>query len=173
MSYRVRLIVFSLAFMLGIASVMAHSGVASLERRSGPYLVDIGFDQALIAGDEILIDFSLIENPDSVDWSIKPYSLLQIAITRNGKQVFAKDMPRQDFGKTFMVYTFPRSGDYELSARFMDRETPLSDETFTLTVAPGQGTEIPWPAIGFAGLGIAVILGGAAYMTRRVPKQEK
>jgi hypothetical protein len=167
MSYRVRLIVFSLAFMLGIVSVMAHAGGLTLERRSGPYLVDIGFDQTVIAGDEILIDFALIENPDSPDWSIKPYTLLQVGLTRNGKQVFSKDMPRQDFGKTFMVYTFPRSGDYELSARFMDRDTPLSDETFTVTVLPGQGTEIPWTAVGFAGVGIAAILAMAAYFTRR------
>ena len=150
---------------------IAHGNAASLERMSGPYLVDIGFDQTPIAGEEILIDFSLIQDTSSAQSSMKPYSLLQVSITQNGKQIFAKDIAREDFGKTFIVYTFSRAGTYELSARFMDGDTQLSDESFTVAVAPGQGTEIPWPAVGIAGAGIGVMLIGAVYMTRKVPKQ--
>lgn len=156
---------FLIPLLLLTLSPFAHAhgpGQPYLERMSNGYLIDIGFDQALAGGDEILIDFSLIENPLSDDWTLTRYSDLSIAVAKDGKQLYAKHVEREDFGKTFITYTFPASGIYQLSVRFEKDGLPLADETFDVTVLPGQNeAALPWTWIVAGGLGIAVIIGGA------------
>ncbi len=127
-------------FFLAPSSAFAHSGLPSLEAVSGPYLIDIGFDQQLIAKQEILFDFALIENPDSADWTLAPFDALDILIMSGKQELLAKTVKREDFGKTFITYTFPHTGEYMLSATFQKDKKIIASASFPLVVTNLDGS---------------------------------
>jgi hypothetical protein len=145
------------ALPLGAA---AHLTGQTFEKSVGDtYLIDVGCDSLeFVAGQENFCDFSLIENPTSINWGFANFDEVWVKISpdSSGGEPFLKDMKLDTPIPAYMSYAFPSGGKYTLAVRFLQRGNVLAETTFPLTVL--GSTERTNRSTG-AILGIAIVVG--------------
>lgn len=125
----------AVAMILAPAYATAHFGSFSLERRSGPYLVDIGYDvQQFLAGEPVIFNFALVKNPGTLQWEYEPYDAVEAIITDEDRGVINERMPVTPPSLAFLQHEFPASGTYSFQARYFSGSTLLADGTFSIVV---------------------------------------
>ncbi|HRH93820.1 MAG TPA: hypothetical protein PKV72_04805 [Candidatus Peribacteria bacterium] len=118
------------------APVHAHALGLSLEEKVGDYLIDVGYDQALIAGEQILFDFNLYNQRRDGMQEAAEYSDVAFEVTLNGTTIFNRKVER-NAAKTFMTVVFPTSGQYGLHVTYYRGEEKFVETTFSLAAANG------------------------------------
>lgn len=120
---------------LAIGNADAHFGSFSLERRSGQYLVDIGYDvQRFLPDEPTIFSFLLVDKPGTLEWSYAPYDRVDVRIESKRTDVFEKQLPVQPPGLAFLQHEFPKSGEYTFAARYFSGATLLAEADFLINV---------------------------------------
>jgi hypothetical protein len=117
-----------------LSSVQAHGLGLSLEEVVGEYLIDVGYDQQLIAGEQILFDFNLYNQRRDGLQDPTDYSSVAFEVSLNGTTVFSRQVAR-NAAKTFMTVVFPTSGQYGLHTIFFRDDEKFAETTFSVAVA--------------------------------------
>ena len=136
-----RVILFIVAF--GIAEAVFANGLGGerLEKVVGDLIVDVGTDQPStpIAGQPIEFDFNLLQSDTR-----EPVNLatsVGIDIGHDGKSMVNCDLVVEP-PITFLIYTFPESGNYTLTVSFFNRnlgQQRLATASFPLTISGSRG----------------------------------
>ncbi len=124
----------SLLLLTTFGSVQAHGLGLSLEEVVGEYLIDIGYDQQLIAGEQILFDFNLYNQRRDGLEDPADYTSVAFEVSLNGTTVFSRQVARNT-AQTFMTVVFPTSGQYGLHTIFFRDEEKFAETTFSVGVA--------------------------------------
>jgi len=137
-----RVILFIVAF--GIAEAVFANGLGGerLEKVVGDLIVDVGTDQPStpIAGQPIEFDFNLLQSGTR-----EPVNLatsVGIDIGHDGKSMVNCDLVVEP-PMTFLIYTFPESGNYTLTVSFFNRnlgQQRLATASFPLTISASRGS---------------------------------
>lgn len=157
-----RLLVFlGLSLVLGTlaAPVYSHGTGLSLEEVVGDYLIDIGYDQELIAGEQILLDFNLYtQRRDGLEEEAE-FTGLAFDVIFNSTPVFSRKVPRSS-SQTFMTVVFPTSGQYKLHVSFFRGEEKFVETEFSVSVANAMPKQMlsPFAIIEFASYGFAALV---------------
>src|SRR4051812_43990848 len=112
-----RTLAFSIALTLVlVGTASAHSTGLSWEKKAGSYLVDIGYDAPPALDHYSLFDFNLEgQNEQSAT-----FDQVWVRISDKEGAVLAFGLYRQLLGPSTLLYMFPHSGDFTLSASFRD-----------------------------------------------------
>lgn len=114
--------------------VFAHSLGQSLEKEVGEYVVDIGYDSpvtTVLEGEPIRFDFNLWNK----DRAVVDFTSVWVRVAPAESGItFAGYLGYPPFGAVGMSYTFPKAGEYTLTARFFNGEQTLAEATFPLQV---------------------------------------
>ncbi len=153
------LVIGPLVALCIVTKANAHIGGASLEARDGEYLVDIGYNAITLApNQETIFNFTLIQNPGSLDWDYVPYTSVKV-VMKEPESVFEKDLPVEPPLTSFLVYTFPEAGEYAFTTIFNDANGELARATFPLTLkSPGAFTLQAAKAIPIAAMIVSTIV---------------
>jgi len=132
-----------MAFAFGGAAFANGLGGERLEKVIGDVIVDIGTDQPStpVAGQPIEFDFNLLKS-DTREPLTTPTSI-GIDIGRNGKSIVNCDLITE-MPNTFLFYTFPEGGDYNLKVTFFDSKRAqqvLATASFPITIS-GSGSKM-------------------------------
>lgn len=131
---------------------LAHASGVSFESVVGDYRVDIGYDpDALAAGAAQVFDFALI---DMATKRQVPVSEIWVRIIENEgeRTLLASGLRESDFGRTTLLYVFPKEGSYSISASFRREEETVAEATFPFAVTAGEVSAFSVDALS-AGLG--------------------
>lgn len=146
-------------------SALAHGEGQSVEKTVGEYTVKLEYEAfELQAGESTRLDFEMMRGENKEDI---PFSNVWVRITQGNKTIFAGGIAKSDFAKTGVTYTFPESGDYELSARFQnDKGESIVEAAFPLKIAQAttedaQKQDIPFSPQLLLGIFIGLIVGYA------------
>ena len=129
---------------LAIAEAVFANGLGGerLEKVVGNLIVDVGTDQPStpIAGQPIEFDFGLLQSDtrDPVDLATS----VGIDIGHNGKSMVNCDLVVEP-PMTFLIYSFPESGNYTLTVSFFNRnlgQQRLATASFPLTISASRGS---------------------------------
>jgi len=155
-------------FAVKIVNIQAHGESFSIETEVDGYLIDIGQTPDFItANQSVRFAFDLLDVETN---EIVPYTDVWVLIQKDGKKaIFASGIKQPKFGSTGMMFTFPESGEYELSVRYQNEGDSIVDTSIPITVIenPDSGdTDSPWIPVSTGGIGI--VLGFAfAFMLRK------
>jgi hypothetical protein len=125
----------------GTPAAYGHGLGRSFETIIGGYFIDIGSDQFIFeAGLPARFDFAI----QSADSDVTPdpdfASVWVRFVTENNQAIFAGAIHGASFGPTAAVLTFPRAGEYILTARFQNADGPIGEEvSFPFRVEPALG----------------------------------
>jgi len=129
---------------LAIAETVFANGLGGqrLEKVVGNLIVDVGTDQASTprAGQPIEFDFDLLQSDTR-----EPINLatsVGIDIGHEGKSMVNCDLVVEP-PMTFLIYTFPESGNYTLTVSFFNRnlgQQRLATASFPLTISASRGS---------------------------------
>lgn len=150
--------------LVGIANpVYGHALGLSVEEKVGDYLLDLGYDQPLIAGEQILFDFNLYNQRRDGLQEAADYTDVAFEVTLNGTTVFNRKVVR-NAAKTFMTVVFPTSGQYGLHVMYYRGEEKFVETTFSLSAADGlTGKKLSSPfdvfEIAMYAVGVMICLG--------------
>jgi len=112
--------------------VLAHTSGKSLEQEVNGFLVDVGFDSEIITENTPLaLDFSLVDKAGNKDVD---FDSVWLTIKNKDETIFASGIEKAKLGRTTMLYTFPQSGNYTLSLRFMKEDFAHTQASFPLTI---------------------------------------
>lgn len=132
----------------------------SLEKEVGDYIIDVGYDaiDKIEVGEATRFDFNLW-NQSKTDIADFDHVWVRIAPKDEGLS-FAGFLYRPEFLLTGMSYTFEKSGEYELTVRFVDKEDKtLAEATFPLTI---EDTGSSFSADTITGILIGIMVGVVA-----------
>lgn len=162
----------TLLLALVTTTLHAHALGLSLEEKVGDYLIDVGYDQALIAGEQILFDFNLYNQRRDGLQEAAEYSDVAFEVTLNGTTVFNRKVER-NAAKTFMTVVFPTSGQYGLHVIYYRGDEKFVETTFSLAAANGlTGSRLNSPvdifeiALYVVGAGVCVAAGIGLLVSR-------
>ncbi len=113
---------------------LAHAQELSLEERVGEYLIDIGYNQQLVANEEILFDFNLYNFRRDGLQEKADYGEVSFDVILNSTTVFNRQIPRNE-SLTAMSVVFPTSGQYGLNVAFYRGGEKFAEHRFVVTVA--------------------------------------
>jgi hypothetical protein len=136
-----RTIPFLMALAIAAAVFANGLGGERLERVVGDQIVDVGTDQegTPVAGEPIEFDFNLLDGQ-----SREPLTYVTsvgIDIGHNGKSMVNCDLI-PELPTTFLFYTFPEAGNYNLKVTFFDKNRDrqeLATAIFPLTISRSGG----------------------------------
>ena len=132
--FAVAIAVILTGLFIGSTMVSAHGVGSSFEEQVGETLVDIGYNVEDFTTDtSVVFDFS-IKNDEGREL---PFTDVWVRIVRDKSTVFATGIYNASLGGAIMTYTFPGTGEYELSARFQDDGKSIVEATFPLVVTSG------------------------------------
>ncbi len=123
----------------------------SFEKQVGDVFIDIGYSVDKFTTDSSVIFSFVIQDSEKNEI---PFTDVWVRVVRDKSTVFATGINDSPLGGATMVYTFPTSGEYELSARFQKDGKSIAETTFPLLVtqeskeSDGEGT-IFFVAFGF------------------------
>jgi len=147
---------FFYAVAFGVVS--AHGSGASFEEQSGDFLIDVGYDPAIVlSGEQVRFDFNII-NTKLVGTSTQ-FTDVRVLLEKDSRVSFASGLHKPRFGKIGMTYVFPESGQYDLSVRFQNNGDILADASFVLNVDRGASS-LGGPQGIILGI-VGLLLGGA------------
>jgi hypothetical protein len=122
--------IFILFFTLAI-SVHAHSIGKSFEQAQGDFLIDIGASSATLVTQKTLhFDFNIVSVTSTDPVS---FSHVQVRI-QEGSQTMVEATLTTEEGLPVLSYIFPKKGEYELYARFLNQEDTLAQVSFSFVV---------------------------------------
>jgi hypothetical protein len=159
-----------------VPSASAHASGFSLEEKVGNYLVDVGYDQELVAEQQILFDFNLFNiRRDGVEEKAD-YSDVYVELSLNNNTVYSRKIANNvDTPST--TAAFPASGSYALKVQFLRGDQLVAEHTFSVSVAnPVQNTGFVTPfdifevAMYSVGVMICVIAGLGLWISGRRKK---
>jgi hypothetical protein len=136
-------VIFILAALAIAEAVFANGlGGQRLEKVVGNLIVDVGTDQPSTprAGQPIEFDFELLQSDTR-----EPINLatsVGIDIGHDGKSMVNCDLVVEP-PMTFLIYTFPESGNYTLTVSFFNRnlgQQRLATASFPLTISASRGS---------------------------------
>lgn len=162
------------AFAAKAVDVLAHGESFSIETVVDGYLVDIGQTPEVITTNRsVRFAYDLLDNETNEVVSYTDvWVLIQKVSDQNDrkKTIFASGIHQPRFGSTGMTFTFPESGEYELSVRYQnDEEGSIVDTSVPITVIEepeNDETDLPWLPL-TSGL-IGLVLGFAlTFMLRK------
>jgi hypothetical protein len=133
-------ILIIVAFAVAEAAFANGLGGQRLEKVVGDLIVDVGTDQASTprAGQPIEFDFDLLQSDTR-----EPINLatsVGIDIGHQGKSMVNCDLVVEP-PMTFLIYTFPESGNYTLTVSFFNRnlgQQRLATASFPLTISASR-----------------------------------
>ena len=129
-------VVMGMIFLVIAQSGSGHSLGQSLEKKVNNYLIDIGHSAVdkIYTDEAIRFDFNLWIDKRTEKIADFDYVWVRIAPREEGI-VFAGFLYRPEFLLTGMSYTFQKAGEYEITARFLDRNDKiLAEAAFPLIV---------------------------------------
>ncbi|HET9416203.1 MAG TPA: FixH family protein [Candidatus Limnocylindria bacterium] len=144
-----------------LASLMAGAAVAGNYAEVG---YTDGMDAPPTAGEEREIRFSLMQH------GVTPVDFGQVTLiaTMPGAQPVTVAAASLGAGEWAATLTFPTAGDWQLRVTHSEFETPPAHAVSVAEAA------LSWPAsavpIAGIGLGAVVLVAGAAWLTRRLPR---
>jgi hypothetical protein len=164
------IIIFVLMSVLTISGfilpAVGHGLGQSLEKQVNGYVMDVGYDaiDKIYTGDAIHFDFNLWKE-DKIEMANFNHVWVRISPREEGI-VFAGALYRPEFLLTTMNYTFQKAGQYDLTARFIDKDDKvLAEATFPLIVEESN-SGFPWDTI--IGVMLGIIIGaGASFLVMR------
>ena len=160
MSQIKRTIPFLMAFAIAAAVFANGLGGERLEKVIGDQIVDVGTDQegTPVAGEPIEFDFNLLDGQ-----SREPLTYVTsvgIDIGHNGKSMVNCDLI-PELPTTFLFYTFPEAGSYNLKVTFFDKNRDrqeLATAIFPLTISRSGGrTRTLYIAASLVGIFLALL----------------
>ena len=134
----------------------------SFEKEVTGYVVDIGYDApgAIISGQTIRFDFNLWSDKGKEE--IADFSYVWVRIAPREGISFASFLHYPKPLLTGMSYTFQKSGQYELTARFLDKnDKALAEVSFPLIVERGEFERqllLQGLGAGFGGLALGFLI---------------
>ena len=134
LAYSLCIIIIAFAGSSFFSSKGAHAhGIGqSLEKTVGEYFIDVGYNTLTIEEDQsVRFDFDLMLN-ETREGVL--FTDIWVRIMQGRQLVFAGSIKKADFGKTGISFTFPKSGEYELTTRFQKDGETLVEAPFSLTV---------------------------------------
>jgi hypothetical protein len=149
-----------MAFAIAAAVFANGLGGERLEKVIGDQIVDVGTDQegTPVAGEPIEFDFNLLDGQ-----SREPLTYVTsvgIDIGHNGKSMVNCDLI-PELPTTFLFYTFPEAGSYNLKVTFFDKNRDrqeLATAIFPLTISrSGVRTRTLYIAASLVGIFLALL----------------
>ena len=131
--------VFTVLVISSDVLVEAHGLGQSLEKNVGDYILDVGYDaiDQIETNLAIRFDFNLWTKGKA---DMADFDHVWVRISPNDKGIlFAGFLYRPEFLLTGMSYTFQKSGQYDLTVRFLNKEDKtIAEATFPLMVKRGE-----------------------------------
>jgi len=160
-------IIMLVGFTVQTMNVWAHGESFSIEKEVDGYIIDIGqTPENITANESVRFAYDLLDNMTN---EVVTYTDVWVRIQKDRKVIFASGIHQPKFGSTGMTFTFPESGEYELSVRFQNEGDSIVETSIPLTVVDnpeGGGKSSPWLPLGTGVVGC--ILGFAlAFMFRK------
>lgn len=124
-------------------AVSAHETGRSHEETKDGFKIDIGYDDVLVAGEPLRLDFRLTP-ADDADADVDVYTDVWVSVMQGKKLFFAGDIHRPLFGPTGFSYVLGNPGTYVVTARFQDGDRVLTQTAFSVEVAPSGGDASVW-----------------------------
>ncbi len=159
-------ITIALLAVLSPLFVLAHGDSQSFELVKEGYLIDIGYNEDLVAGDTVRFDLNLYkEDPDETP---VPFSRVWVRVTSGERVLFAGSISDSAFGTPGWSLAFADRGEYILFVRFEDAEGSIVEAEFPMLVAGDEDTETASPSRAVLIGSIGFILGaiGGAFVRR-------
>lgn len=163
----------AIVYIGGAAVVNAHSTGESFEREINGFVIDIGYDPAIIRTGELQrFDFELLAS--DADQTPREYTHVWVRILEDKKTLLATGIHRQRVGPTTLLYTFSAAGTYLLSVSYRDAAGEIAAAEFPVVVKNSQNNGVSYNTIG----AIGVIFLGAVLIYifkpwRRVPQMDR
>lgn len=154
-------------FAAKIMDVQAHGESFSIETVVDGYLIDIGQTPEIVTTNRsVRFAYDLLDNMTN---EVIAYTDVWVRIQQDKKVIFASGINQPKFGSTGMTFTFPETGEYEMSVRYQNDEGSIVETSVPITVIEDPedgGTDSPWLPLA-TGL-IGLVLGFAlAFMLRK------
>lgn len=163
-----RAIGIAFAWALLAPAAFAHVSGNSVEKRVGPYLVDVGYDAfRLVHGRPIIFSPLLIDKPGTLQWDYVPYTSVELAFVGQDGKKDAYARSTEPPASVFIQHVFLRPGAYTLEVAFFIDEAEIARTELPIEVARPPAVAPDWraAAIGFAAV-CAVTVGLAWAFTR-------
>lgn len=115
--------------------VVAHGTGASHEEVVDGYVIDIGYDPAVVeAGTQARFDFNILNDATK---EVVPFTDIWLRITKDNTTYFAGGVHKARIGLTGVSYIFPEEGEYEISVRYQNEGEAITEISFPLPVSKG------------------------------------
>ncbi|MBX4187792.1 MAG: hypothetical protein KW793_01500 [Candidatus Doudnabacteria bacterium] len=153
---------FSLYLLFGFlfaSQTLAHSGGFTHEETVGEYFVDVGANRMEMSSNELIVfEYNLYHNTDPNHLTDFDSVYVTVSDQAHGV-VFAGPVHRSGADwLTVMSYSFPKAGDYIMSARFDKAGNALAETTFMVPVKGDSAQKIGL-ILKFSVLALIVIAG--------------
>lgn len=148
--------------------VGAHTGGFTYEANVNNYFVDIGASKLEIVPNELtLFEFNLYPNTDPNN--LADFDSVYVTIGDETAVQVSTFVHRPQDMLTVLSYSFPKSGKYEMSARFQKGTTQLAEVSFPVEVGSGGGgiSENSIKIIIFAAIVITAVIATIVIKRRR------
>ncbi|MEK7464152.1 MAG: hypothetical protein AAB617_00010 [Patescibacteria group bacterium] len=171
MKYLIFLTALSLTL---VTTSYGHGGGQTIEQSVGDYIIEVDYNSLspeIRAQTSIRFDVG-ISNKDETETPGFTDVWVTIAPNNSFDTVFAGDINKLEFGGTGFTFTFPKAGDYKLTARFQKNGKSFHEEaSFPLTVVEEEVGDSPDNRYGsVVEIVIGVIIGLAiGFFLKKIP----
>ncbi len=139
---RTSLTSFAVAAALLPCIVLAHGGgEESFEKRAGSRLVDIGYEDGFVVGQEALLDIALYETKNGAPTSLSDFTSVKLRVFSGSVVQYEKLIVKTEQNKVFANFTPTKSGNWILSSDFSHDDKPMATAEFRLDIKPGSAAK--------------------------------
>lgn len=168
----------SMLCMLFASVATAHGTGFSLEEKVGNYLVDVGYDQELVAEQQILFDFNLFNiRRDGIEEKAD-YSDVYVEFSLNNTTVYSRKIANT-VAVPSTTAVFPASGNYAIKVQFLRADQLVAEHVFAVSVAnPVQSSGFVTPfdifeaAMYAVGVLVCIVAGLGLWISGRRKKMD-
>lgn len=130
------------------------------EHMAGDEMIEIGVDMTdILPGVPATLSFAMIEHPGQPGWKYAPSDDVRVTITDERGETVHEETLSGPRSPRYLSYAFPRSGVYEVAARFERDGESIGETSLTLVATRSLNIDIlDWFVVfalavgGYAGL---------------------
>ncbi len=156
----IKLVISLFALLILASPAWAHGTEKVLNQDSGNYTLSLSYDPfELVLGEGVPLGFNISpkNGTSAVDYS---NAYVKITPPKGEDFIFAAPISKAEFGVTSVLFKFPGSGDYKISASFRRGTDAIAETDFVLNVPAPKTPASNGPGIPFNKEALMIGLGG-------------